>query len=692
MKVYATAKIRNIALIGHNSSGKTTLTESFLFTTGAVTRFGKVDDGNTTTDYDPDEIERRVSINMAMAPCEWKDHKINVIDTPGYADFIGEVVATLRAVNAVIIVVDAVHGVQVQTEKAWQLAKERNLPCLFFLNRLDKEHADFEKTVGEIQATFGKTVVPTQLPIGTEADLKGIADILENKAFMYEGGKLSETEFPADLTDAAANYKEQLMEAVAESDDALLEKYLDGRKLTHDEIAKGIKKAVATRAVSPVLCGSAFIPIGIEPLMDFIINEVPSPAYVGAVTGAKTNDGEAISVEPSVDKPLSAFIFKTVADPYVGKLSYIRVFSGRLKADSHVFDPLKKEKERISHLYLMQGKHQIDIPELLAGDIGAAPKLAKSTNNDTLCDESSSIVFDPIDYPKPLVSRAVHAKAKADEEKIGTSLARLTDEDPTLKFARDAVTREQVLSGVGDLHIDIELAKLKRRFGVEVETSIPKIAYKETVKATIEVQGKYKKQTGGRGQYGDVWIKLEPLSKGGSFEFVDKIVGGAVPHNYIPAVEKGIKEASEKGVLTDYPTVDFRTTLYDGSFHPVDSSEMAFKIAGSMAFKEAVKKAKPVLLEPVYDLEITVPEANMGDVMGDMSGKRGKILGMEPQGKNQIIKAQAPLAEIQSYSTELRSLTGGRGSYDQTFSHYEEVPADLAPKIIEAAKKEAEEE
>ena len=685
MKAYPTQKIRNVALVGHGGSGKTTLVEAMLFKTGAINRLGRVDEGNTTSDFDPDEIARKVSINTSLAPLEWDDHKINILDTPGYADFIGEVIAAYRAVNAAVIVVDAVSGIQVQTEKAWQLAEEHGLPRLFFINRLDKENADFAKVIAELRETFGKTVAPTEIPIGAESNFRGEADILEDKAYIYEEGKVVEHELTDELKEETEEYREHLMEAVAESDDALLEKYLEGQKLTHEEIAKGIKKAMATRTLAPVLCGSAYIPVGISSLLDFIVNEIPSPAYIGEVSGREPNTKKEVTRKATVDDPLSALVFKTVADPYVGKLSYVRVFSGKLKADSTVLNATKGMKEKLSHIFLMTGKNQEDIAEVPAGDIIAIPKLAETGGGDTLCDESAPIVFDPIALPEPLVSLAVHAKSKAEDEKVSGSLAKLVKEDPTVRFAWDKVTHEQVLSGVGDLQLEIILERLKSRFNVEADTSTPKIAYKETIKGKAEVQGRYKKQTGGRGQFADVWIRLEPLSRGGDFEFVNKIVGGSIPRNFIPAVEKGIQESMVRGIFTSYQTVDVKVTLYDGSFHPVDSSEMAFKIAGSMAFKKAVNEARPVLLEPLYDLEITVPDSNMGDVMGDISGKRGKIIGMEPQGRNQLIKAQAPLAEIQRYSTELRSMTGGRGNYAISFSHYAEIPGDIARKVIEAS-------
>ena len=692
MKVYPPEKIRNVAIAGHSGSGKTTLTEALLHATGAINRLGRVDDGNTTSDYDPEEIHRKVSISTSLVPCEWKDHKINFLDTPGYADFFGEVIAAMRAVNAVLIVVDAVGGVQVQTEKAWQLAEENNLPRLFFINRLDKEHSDFSKTIADLQSAFGNKVVPIQLPIGSEKDFKGVADIVNNKAYIYKDGKISTEDFPSDLADLAGPYRDQLMEAVAEGDDALLEKYLEGQELTEQEVANGIKQALVSGSLSLAFCGSAYVPIGVQELMTKLIDDLPSPAEAGDVVGHKPKSEDEVTRKPAVDQPLSALVFKTVADPYVGKLSYFRVFSGTLRADAHeIFNASKNKKDKIGHVYVVRGKQQEETKEIPAGDMGAAPKLAHAGNGDTLCDESNPVVFDPIIFPEPLVSFAVNPVSADDEEKLGASLIRLAEEDPTLRFKRDAVTHEQVLSGVGDLHIDIVRDKLKRRFSVEAKTSTPKIAYKETIKGHAKVQGRYKKQTGGRGQYGDVWIQLDPLPRGKDFEFVDKIVGGAIPRNFIPAVEKGIREVLDRGVFSSYPTVDFRVTLFDGSFHPVDSSEMAFKIAGSMAFKKGINEAKPCLLEPVYNLDIIVPDANMGDVMGDLSGKRGKILGMEPIGSHQVIKAQVPLGEIQRYATELRSLTGGRGSYSMVFSHYEEVPSDQAAKIVEASKTQSQE-
>jgi len=687
MKSYGTEKIRNVTLVGHGSSGKTSLIEALLFVSGAISRQGMIEEGQTTTDYDPAEMERKISINDALAPCEWDDHKINFIDTPGYADFIGEVIASFRVCEGAVIVVDAVSGVQVQTEKAWSLSEENDIPRMFFINRLDKENASFDPIIEDLRENFGKSVAPLQLPIGSENDFKGVIDILENKAFIGSSKATDEADVPKEMADQVNIYREQLMEAIAESDDVLLEKYLDTGELSSEEMIKGVKKAVHSKTLAPVLCGSATKSIGTTELLKEIIRCLPSPRLAGEVVGVKPKSDDEEVRKPEENEPFSAFVFKSIADPYVGRLSLVRVYSGKLNHDSHIINVRSGKKEKIGHLFYLRGKQQEETKDILAGDIGALPKLAETMTGDTLADEKAPIAYPPIDFPEPLVSVAVSPRTKGDDEKLGTSIHKLLEEDKTLRFGRDKVTNESVLSGVGDLHIDVVLEKAKKRFGIECTTAAPKIAYQETIKGRAKVQGKYKKQTGGRGQYGDVWIEIEPLPHGGDFEFVDKIFGGSVPRNYIPAVEKGIRESMAKGIFTNYPTVDFRVTLVDGSFHPVDSSEMAFKIAGSMALKKAVLDAKPVLLEPLYDIEVMVPDTNTGDVMGDLSGKRGKIMGMEPMGKYQLIKAQVPLAEISKYSTELRSLTGGRGSYSIAFSHYEEVPADIAKKVIDSSEK-----
>ena len=682
MNAYPPERIRNVAVAGHGSSGKTSFVEAALFASGAISRLGKVDEGTATTDFEADEQERRISIHTALAPLEWQDHKINLIDTPGYADFVGETIAALRAADALFLVVDSVAGVQVQTEGAMALADEAGLPKIVFINRMDKDNADFPKVVAELRESFGKSVTPVEVPIGEAAGFMGVVDVLDNKAYIDVEGKTIEKEVPAELTKTVAEYREKLMEAIAESDDALLEKYLEGTELTQEEMVKGLKTATLQGLVSPVLCGSAVKTIGVTEALSRVITLLPSPKRRGPIPGANAL-GEPVELSPEDAAPFSAFVFKTIADPYVGKLSLIRVISGRLKADSSVNNVTKAHKEHVGHIFFLRGKAQEETTAVSAGDICAVPKLSQATTSDTLAAEGTDIHYPFISFPEPLVSIAVEPKTQGDDEKMTSALARLGEEDPTLLFRRDNVTHQSVLSGVGDLHIDVSLQRLKKRFNVDTVTSEVKIAYRETIKGKARVQGRYKKQTGGRGQFGDVWLALEPLPRGAGFEFVDKIFGGAVPRNYIPAVEKGVKEVMVAGARTPYPVVDVRVTLDDGSYHPVDSSEMAFKIAASMAFKKALEEADPVILEPVYELEILVPGAFMGDVMGDLSGKRGKILGMEQVGeKNEAVRATVPLAELRNYATELRSITGGRGSYSLSFKGYEEVPEEHSVKIL----------
>lgn len=682
MNTYPPERIRNVAVAGHGSSGKTSFVEAALFASGAISRLGKVDDGTATTDFEADEHERKISIHTALAPLEWQDHKINLIDTPGYADFIGETIAALRAADALFLVVDAVAGVQVQTEKALSLAQEAGLPKIVFINRMDKDNADFHKVVDELRESFGKSVTPVEIPIGREGSFAGVVDVLDNKAYFDVDGKTIEKDVPAELVESVADYREKLMEAIAESDDDLLEKYLEGTELTQEEMVKGLKTATLMGLVSPVLCGSAAKTIGVTEALTRVITLLPSPKRRGPIPGADSKS-EPVALPPEDSASFSAFVFKTIADPYVGKLSLLRVISGTLKADSTVINAGKGRKEHIGHIFFLRGKDQEETREVHAGDICAVPKLSGATTSDTLAAEGQDVRYPAISFPEPLVSVAVEPKTQGDDEKMTSALARLGEEDPTLLFRRDAITHQSVLSGVGDLHIDASLRRLKKRFNVDTVTSEVKIPYRETIKGKARVQGRYKKQTGGRGQFGDVWLALEPLPRGAGFEFVDKIFGGAVPKNYIPAVEKGVKEVMVAGARSPYPVVDVRVTLDDGSYHPVDSSEMAFKIAASMAFKKALEEANPVILEPVYELEILVPGSFMGDVMGDLSSKRGKILGMEQVGeKNEAVKATVPLAELRNYATELRSITGGRGSYSLSFKGYEEVPQEQSVKIL----------
>jgi elongation factor G len=688
LKKYAPSNIRNIALVGHGGSGKTTLAEAMLFAVGAISRFGKVDEGNTTSDYDPEEIRRKFSINASLAPCEFNNHKINVIDTPGYADFIGEVYGALRAVDTAAIVVDAVSGLEVQSERVWGIADDYGLAKIAIINRMDKENANFDDAVRTIQQVCSDRVTPLQIPIGSEASFKGVVDVLKQKAFITEKGKTTATAIPSDLEDEVASAREALIERIAESDDNLMEKYLDQGELSEQEILSGMKSAVAAGQVIPIVCAAAFTSIGIDSLLDSIIDYLPSPVSRGAISGINPKSKEEEKREPSDSAPLSAFVFKTVADPYVGKLSYFRVFSGTFKANSTVLNVGHAKKERVGHVLFVKGKTTEDAHEIGAGDIGAIAKLVDTVTGDTLCDESKPILFQPITFPEPVISVAAAAKTKGDEEKLGISLNRLAEEDPTLLVKRDVETHQTVISGMGDMHLDIINDRLKRKFGVEAALSAPRIPFKETIKGNASVQGRHKKQSGGRGQFGDVWIKVEPQTRGVGFEFVDKIVGGVVPQQYRPAVEKGIKEVLEQGILAGYPVVDVKVTLYDGSYHAVDSSEMAFKIAGSLAIKKGFMEAKPILLEPIMKVDVTVPDQYMGDVIGDLSSRRGKPLGSEPRGRYIVVSALVPLAEMPTYASTLRSITSGRGAYHMEFDHYEEVPADTAKKVIEAYEKE----
>lgn len=690
MKTYSTEKIRNISIIGHGGSGKTTLTESMLYSAGAVQRIGKVEDGTTTTDFDADEIKRQISINAAMAPVEWKDCKLNLIDTPGYFDFVGEVIGPLRVVETALINLCAVSGVEVGTEKVWKLAEEANLARIFFVNKMDRENANFDKALTQARDMFGANVVPVQLPIGSEDNFTGLVDLLQMKAIIYSGEKFQVAEIPAELADQAAQYREQLVEIAAETDDELTLKYLEGEELTDEEIIKGVQLAVGSAKLFPVLCGSAVKSIGIPQLLDFLVFAAPKPADV---IEAVAEDGKIIELKGGPSEPFRALVFKTMADPFVGKVSFFRVYSGALSSDTQVTNLNKGKTERVAQIYLFRGKNQIPVAKVEAGDIAAVAKLQDTSTGDTLANKDTKNVLKGIEYPAPMTAFAVEPKSKNDEEKVGAGLARFLEEDPTFKVERNAETKQTLIYGMGDTHLEIIVSRLSKKFGVEVNLTKPRIAYKETIRGTAEVEGKHKKQSGGRGQYGHVKILFEPLPRGQHFEFVDKIFGGAVPRNYIPAVEKGLLEAMEEGVLAGFPTVDIRATLLDGSYHSVDSSEMAFKIAASLAYKKGMAEANPVLLEPYVNVEVRVPENFMGDIMGDMPSRRGRVSGMEPQADGtQIIKAQVPLAEMFGYSIDLRSMTQGRGEFTMEYSHYEEVPANIAEKVIEEYKKEASEE
>jgi elongation factor G len=687
MKDYKTEDIRNVVLIGHGGTGKTTLAEAMLFASGAINRLGRVEEGTTTSDFDPDEIKRTISINLALLPCEWENKKINVVDAPGYADFTGEMKAAIHAADAAVVLVDASAGVEVGTEHCWAFADEASLPRAVLIDRMDRENADFAQALSQVQSFFGKKCVALQIPVGAQSSFSGVVDVLAMKA--YSGEKGTEGAVPDSLSDQAARHREQLVEAVAETDDELLTKYLDGTELTAEELTRGLRTGIASGAVVPVLVAAAAKNIGTAQLLDVLANDFPSPKDRPPIKAKNASTGQEEDVNADPAGPLAALVFKTTADPYVGKLTYLRVYSGVLKGDSSAWNSNKAAAERIGQLFVVRGKAQEPVPQLVAGDIGALAKLAETSTGDTLATKERPLVLPPITFPAPAYSAAVHPKTKADLDKMGNALNRIIEEDPTLRVRRDADTNETILSGLGEPHLEVTVEKIQRKFGVGLELTTPKVPYKETITAPSTSEYTHKKQTGGHGQYARVAIKLEPLPRGSGFQFEDKVVGGAVPKTYIPAVEKGVSEAMREGVIARYPLVDVKVTLYDGKEHPVDSSEMAFKLAGSAALKQGVNQGKPILVEPIVNLRVTVPEANTGDAMGDLNSKRAKVLGISPQDGYSVIEAQVPLAEVQHYATDLRSITQGRGHYALEFDHYEEVPAHLAQKIIDKAKEDA---
>ena len=690
MKVYDAASIRNVALIGHSGAGKTQLVSALLFDAGAVNRLGRVDEGTTVTDYDEEEIARKHTLSASLAYAEWSKHKINLIDTPGMANFLSDARAALRVADAALVVVDAVAGVEVSTEKVWDAASELSVPRLIVLNRLDRERASLERSLDSLRSVFGRTVIPIQLPIGEEKNLKGIVDLVTMRAWTYPAdgsGKPTEGDVPADLAGAAQTGREALIEMVAEADDALMEKFFDAGTLTQDELSGGLKRAIAASRVFPVLCTSATANIGMQPVLDALVTYVPSP--VERPLKARSAEGEDIDVPTRESGPPAAFVWKTVADPFAGRITMFRVLSGSVKADSTVHNLSKDTQERLGHVVLLQGKTQAAVPEIRAGDIGAVAKLKETQTSDTIGDPKAlGAKIPPIRFPEPVISYAIEPKSRGDEEKISTALHRLQEEDPTISYNRDPQTKELLLAGQGQSHIEVTVAKLKRRFGVEVTLRPPRIPYRETITAATEAHGRHKKQTGGHGQFGDCKVKFEPLPRGSDFEFVDDIFGGAIPRQFIPAVEKGIQDARLRGFLAGYPMVDFRATVFDGSFHAVDSNELSFKMAGSLAFKDGMSRARPTLLEPVMNVEVYAPSDFAGDLMGDLNSRRGRIGGMDTRGATTIIRAKVPMAEMLTYEQHLTSATGGRGSYHMEFSHYEEVPAHLHAKIVAASKAE----
>jgi elongation factor G len=680
MKEYATENIRNVALIGHGSTGKTSLSEAMLFNSKAINRLGRVDDGTTTSDFDPDEVRRNFSVNLSVLPCEWQDNKLNILDTPGYADFVGEVKCGVRAADAAVIVICAASGVQVGTEYAWIYADEQNLPRLVFINRMERENADFHQTLSQLQEMYGQNCVAFQIPLGAQANFRGVVDLLTMKAYVGEKGEAQEV--PEELVEQAASLREKLVEAAAETDDSLITKYLEGEELSEEELRQGLRTGVSRGSLVPVLTGSGTKNVAVTPLMDALCSYLPSPADMAVAV----QDGE--SLQADAKGPLAALVFKTTADPYVGRLTYFRVYSGTLKADSQAWNANKGSAERIGPLYLIRGKSQEQVSQVVAGDLGAVAKLTETSTGDTLTSRDKPIILPGIFFPEPAFSGAVHPKSKADLDKMGSALSRIAEEDPTLRVTRSKDTGETIMSGLGDSHVEVAVEKIRRKFGVDLEMTTPKVPYKETVTASSQAEYTHKKQTGGHGQYARVAIELEPLPRGSGFEFTNRIVGGVVPRQYISSVEKGVVEAMQEGVLARYPLIDMKATLFDGKDHPVDSSDIAFKIAAAAALKKGAQEAHPVLLEPIMNLQVAVPEANTGDVISDLNGKRAKVMGMTPEGTRTVIEAQAPMAEVQHYAADLRSMTQGRGSYSMQFSHYEEVPAHVVQSIVEQAEKE----
>ncbi len=691
MKKFGIGALRNVALAGHGGAGKTSLVEAGLFDGGAIDRPGRIEDGTTTADFDPDEQRRHMSINVSLAPVAWREHKINLIDTPGYSDFVGEVVGATRVADAMVLVVAAPSGVEVGTEVAWGLAEDAHLPRMVFVNKMDRENADFGRCLEQLRAAFGKSCVPLQVPIGAQDGFAGVIDVVHRQAYTGTGRDVKPSPIPQELEDTVEQYRDMLMECAAESDDDLIAKYLDGEPLTDEELTRGLIGSVRSRACVPVLCGSATRNVGVQPLLDALIAYVPSPADRPPAQGTNPETSQPANRKPSEAEPLAALVFKTVSDPYVGKLTYFRVFSGTLRSDSHVFNTSRDHDERIGQLYVLRGKAQEAATEIGAGDIGAVAKLQVTGTGDTLADRQHPIVLPAIEFPQPSYAVAIVAKSKADEDKLGPALGRMAEEDPTFHYQRDPETGQTIISGAGETHMDIIVERLKRKFGADVVTEEVKVPYKETIQTSVKSHGRHKKQSGGRGQFGDCWVEFTPTERGGGFQFENAIVGGSIPRQYIPAVEKGIQEAMEQGVLAGYPTVDVKAKCYDGSYHDVDSSELAFKMAGSLAFREGAEKASPVLLEPVWSVEVTVPEQYMGDVISDFNTKRGRVLGMEPAGnKKQVIRALVPQSEMLRYAIDLRSIARGRGSFRWEYSHYEEVPAHIAQKIVEKSKKERE--
>ncbi|HLA26693.1 MAG TPA: elongation factor G [Syntrophales bacterium] len=690
MAKYESKALKNVAIVGHGGTGKTSLCESMLYVTGKTDRTGRVDDGTSSLDYEPEEQKRHVSISAALSFMEWEKQKVTIIDTPGDSNFAYDTKSCLQNVDSALVVIDAVGGVEFQTEMVWEFAGELKLPRLVYISRMDRERADFEKTLESIKGRLAGKVTPLFLPIGVADTFKGIVDILEMKALFFEGpkGAAKSGPIPADMQETVENYRGTIIEDIAESDDQLMDRYLNEGELSIDELKTGIRKGIASCSLIPLICGSALKHMGVSQLMDMIVNYLPSPVDRAPISGTVPGTDNRDERLPDISSPFSARVFKTIADPYAGRVNIFRVYSGTLSSDTPVLNTTRKINEKIGNIFFLEGKVQKPVESLVAGDIAAVAKLKETVTGDTICNEKAPILFDKITPPPTIMSFAIEPKSRGDEEKIVSSINRLMEEDPTLSFNRDRETKEMILSGMGQVHIEVTIEKMKRKFGVEVYLKTPKVPYKETIKGKTNVQGKYKKQSGGRGQFGDCWLDIEPLPRGSGFEFADKIVGGVIPQQYRPAVQKGIVEAMQEGILAGYPVVDVKVSLVDGSYHTVDSSEMAFKIAGSMGFKKGVLACQPTLLEPIVHIFIEIPEEYLGDVIGDLNSRRGRVQGMDSKGNHQIVKGQVPLAEILKYAPDLRSMTSGRGTFTYEHSHYEEAPLYIAEKIIAESKKE----
>ncbi|MDH5682994.1 MAG: elongation factor G [candidate division WOR-3 bacterium] len=690
MKEYSSDHIKNIGFFGHGGCGKTTISEAILYNLKQNTRLGRVDEGNALLNYDEDEINRKISINLALGYGEYKDNLINIIDTPGYADFIGEVYSGLRAADNAIVVIDAISGIEVGTEIIWKLINQYELPRLIFINKLRKEHSDFYKVLDEVIKKFGSKICPIFLPVGKQVSFEGIVNLVYNKAYKDKEDTVKEIPIPDELKDKISQYRDKLIEACADVSEAIMNKFLEGGEITSQELAAAIKQGAKEGKLFPVLCGDGYDNIGVKLLLDFIVESMPASIEIGEIKGTKPRSEEVITKKKDPKGPPIGFVFKTVSEPHIGDLNYIKVLSGTIESGMVLLNSNAEKEEKINQIYYVKGKERTETNKLRTGEIGALVKLKLTRTSHTLSRTQEPFVVEPIKFPEPSISVAIMPKSKGDEEKVSNGLARLHEEDPTFSYKYEHELKQQHISGLGELHLDVIVGRLKRKFDVTVDLVKPRIPYRETIMRKAEAQGKYKKQSGGRGQYGDVWLRLEPKERGSGFEFIDEIYAGAVPSKYLPSVEKGVLETMSQGVLAGYPVVDLQATIYDGSYHEVDSSDIAFKIAGQLAFKAAGERAGLVLLEPIMIVEVRVPDQYMGDAIGDLNARRGRIMGVETEGTLQVIKAQVPQAEMYKYSTTLRSMTQGRGYFSMKFSHYEEVPREIAAKIIEESKREKE--